>query len=752
MRRTYLSVLTILLMAMVGLSMVGLALLSPAVAWAQEEDPDPIIVDELVIEEQPAAQAEVEGEQAEVAGSEVEVPAVSMRTIEPGLKEAYQLLKNNFEHFLDRQPLGFDGELITLVSEDGQNLWSSAEELVRDPRKIDPWAILGLIIALIVIALFAIVFLVIERQASRWAHRFQARIHFDSSAWLTGAVRKAIIVLGRSIAVPILIIFSFFPVRAILGAQPWTLLLTDALILFLIYRTIKTALATTLRLNPRGPDSQEYYPRLEFFGLLVLRVTLGFVLVLAAFDRFEFHEQASALVSFSFRLTLALLPIYLFFIRDAVLSLFPKQGASSFYKILRQGLASKYPGLVGLTIVLLLFNAAGYVDAATYLLTRGYALIIVGSIWFALLERLHNLVKRRIKEAEEADESPSPLLEALEHWIVALGTLIMAVIALRLMGIYEPLIAVLKVPFLAVGRVEISLFNLLNVALIIVATILSIRLFKAVLNAKVYPALNIEIGVAYAFNTLINYALVVISFILCLVALGVHLSAVMVVMASLGVGIGFGLQNIAENLISGFILLFGRAVKKGDYITVNELYGRVEAVGARSVVVRTPDNFSMLIPSKEIVSGRIINWTFQDSIVRIHIPIGVSYSSDPEEVKEILLHAAKHHPDILTNPAPDVWISDFGDNSIKFELLVYFDCRSTNERTLKGKFNFILWKALQEGNVGIPFPQRDLHIRTVDDKVIMPQSWGRPAAKGLPEEKDSTGEKAKPRRQSSAET
>ncbi|MFU8803747.1 MAG: mechanosensitive ion channel family protein, partial [Bradymonadaceae bacterium] len=265
-----------------------------------------------------------------------------------------------------------------------------------------------------------------------------------------------------------------------------------------------------------------------------------------------------------------------------------------------------------------------------------------------------------------------------------------------------------------VGRVEISLFSILHVALIVGVTILATKLFKAILNAKIYPTLDVEIGVAYAVNTLINYALFMVAFFLCLFALGVHLSAVVVVIASLGVGIGFGLQTLTENLISGFIILFGRSVKKGDFITVNSVYGQVEAVGARSVVVRTPDNYDMLIPSKEIVSGQIINWTYHDSVVRIHIPVGVSYKSHPREVERVLKEACSQYPLILESPAPEVWLTSFGDSSINFSLLIYFDCRQITERKLRGQFNFVVWDALEAAKIQIPFPQRDVHLKSTD--------------------------------------
>lgn len=659
---------------------------------------------------------------------------LEVRTLRPGFQSARESLKETYADFLQREPLGFGLDLVDKLFSQGQEIFTSLQESIQAPSSIDIWEVFILGSALVILFLFVLGFVFLERHAVRWSYRAQAKLHFDSSFLITAGLRKAILIAGRVAPFPLLILLSFFPVRATFGARDWTLFLTASIVIFLIYRGASSAIAVFLRLNPPNTGTRGDWRKIETFLFLGLRLYLVFSLLLAGLDHFGFLDDLQAFISLVYRLAIALLPGYLFFIREHLFALLPRNPSSRFFQIISSTVTRYFSVLLSLTIVLLLFNAAGYEYAAYFLLTRGYAVLLVGILWFGILSAIQQTVQKRIEEAKEAGETPSPLLSSLQDWVFLLGTLFLLYSGLRYLGLYEPITAILKVPFLAVGRIEISVFNLLNVALIIAATILSIRLFKALLNAKIYPAFRVEIGTAYAFNTLINYALVVVGFVLCLVALGVHLSAVMVVFASLGVGIGFGLQNIAENLISGFILLFGRAVKKGDFITVNEIYGRVDAVGARSVVVRTPDNFSMLIPSKEIVSGRIINWTYHDSLVRIHIPIGVSYSSDVNQVREILLQTATRHPDILPEPSPDVWITDFGDNAVKFELLVYFDCRNTNERTLKGKFNFILWEALQEAGVGIPFPQRDLHIRSIDETVAFPPSYKRPS----PETKRST--------------
>ena len=711
--------------ALAVLACLTIVIAAPTALWAQDGEPG-----QETSQESPPSMTEVAEQEALGAFPSLldqpnpeDVPAVTLGEIEPGIQEAINRLQEEFSPFLERRQMGFDRSLLDLVADDLTGLWQGTERLLADPQILDVGRVLELSLIGVILALLVVLFLFIDWQTTRAASRMQARIHLDVSLGMTTLVRKAILIGARAVSVLVLILFSFFPIRAIFGAVPWTLLLTDTLVWLLAYRVAVTALVSFLRLHPRSEKAQSRRATLERFGKIALQVTLGFMIALAAIERFNYHDQMAAFVFFWFRFTLAILPVYLLASRKAVLSLLPPEPKSRLARALFGALARNYYLVLLLTVILLAFNAAGYIAAATFFLTRGYALLVAATLWFVFLERIHHLVERSFAQAEDDDSPPSPLLRDLQHWMVFAGTFVVIMVGLKFLRLYDPIIALLTPPLLTIGELHISLYNLLNVSLIILGFWLSIRLFKSILNAKVYPAFEVEIGVAYATNTLINYFLFVVAFVLCLVALGVPLSAVMVVMASLGVGIGFGLQNIAENLISGFILLFGRAVKKGDFVTINELYGRVEAVGARSVVVRTPDNYSMLVPSKEIVSGRIINWTFQDDVVRVHLPIGVSYDSDPTEVKEILLATAKKHPDILQEPAPDVWINGFGDSSVEFDLLVYFDCRTTNERTLRGKFNFLLWEAFKEADIQIPFPQRDLHLRSVGDGDEMPQAW-----------------------------
>jgi small-conductance mechanosensitive channel len=208
------------------------------------------------------------------------------------------------------------------------------------------------------------------------------------------------------------------------------------------------------------------------------------------------------------------------------------------------------------------------------------------------------------------------------------------------------------------------------------------------------------------------------AFGLAVITLGVDLAAMAVFAGALGVGIGFGLQDFAKNLISGLVLLFGRVLEKGDLVTINDTHtGNVEEIAGRMVRIRTRDNTDMVVPASEVVGSALINWTHGDPRVRLHIPVGVSYSSDVNLVREALMAAAAAYPMALKTPVPDVWFVEFGDSALNFELLIWVNAVVCDPRHVKGTINFYIWDELTERNIEIPFPQHDLHIRSVDPEA-----------------------------------
>jgi small-conductance mechanosensitive channel len=234
---------------------------------------------------------------------------------------------------------------------------------------------------------------------------------------------------------------------------------------------------------------------------------------------------------------------------------------------------------------------------------------------------------------------------------------------------------------------------------------------------KFLSASKIDLGVRLAVGTIIRYGVLVLGLVIVIQTVGINLSAITILAGALGVGIGFGLQNITNNLVSGIIILFERPIKVGDRIQVGDVFGDVVSISLRSSMIVTNDNIDVIVPNSEFITSKVINWSFSDRNVRFNIPVGVAYKEDPEKVKLILLEVAEKEEGVLENPKPDVLIDDLGDSSINFSLRIWTSSCITTPGKLKSNLYFEILKKFRENNIEIPFPQRDLHIKDTELQI-----------------------------------
>ena len=189
-----------------------------------------------------------------------------------------------------------------------------------------------------------------------------------------------------------------------------------------------------------------------------------------------------------------------------------------------------------------------------------------------------------------------------------------------------------------------------------------------------------------------------------------------VLIGALGVGIGFGLQHMVNNLLSGFIILTDKSIVVNDLIEVDGLLGWVEAIGLRATIIRTFNNIEVIVPNSELVYNKVTNYTYSDNLIRIDIPIGISYSSDPTRVKEVLIKALSHLENRVEEPPIDVFFTNFGESSLDFTVLIWTD-QPLKKKRMESEARFAIWKALNENDIEIPFPQRDIHIKNKESEV-----------------------------------
>lgn len=261
-----------------------------------------------------------------------------------------------------------------------------------------------------------------------------------------------------------------------------------------------------------------------------------------------------------------------------------------------------------------------------------------------------------------------------------------------------------------IGGTPVTIASLVSFVIFILLALLASKLIQRTMHG-VYRRRGVDEGVQYALDRLMHYGILAIGVYLALDNLGVELTGLAALGALLGVGIGFGLQNITQNFVSGLILLLERPVKRGDYIEVGEIKGTVREIRARATVVTTLDNVDILVPNGQFITETVINQTFEDRSLRVHVQVGVAYGSDTARVRQALEQVAAEHPAIMETPAPQVRFLEFGDSSLNFSLLVWLADPLAQE-PIKSELRFAIDQAFREADIEIPFPQRDLHLKS----------------------------------------
>ncbi len=263
-------------------------------------------------------------------------------------------------------------------------------------------------------------------------------------------------------------------------------------------------------------------------------------------------------------------------------------------------------------------------------------------------------------------------------------------------------------PGIKLSLIQIFLLISLLIAVFWLSSHTKRFLFNTVLKKS-----GLHRSLQYAIAQISSKVVLVIGILVVLTNTGINLGALAVFAGAIGVGVGVGLQGIASNFISGLVILAERPISIGDRVEVGSVVGQVERIRARCTVIRTNDNISMIVPNSKFIEEPVTNWTYgDDPRVRFRIPVGVAYGSDVETVRTALIAAAAEHPKTLADPAPNVFFDKFGDSSLDFELVAWSAEMTFRPRRYKSDLNFAIARKLQEAGIEIPFPQRDLHLRS----------------------------------------
>jgi len=364
-------------------------------------------------------------------------------------------------------------------------------------------------------------------------------------------------------------------------------------------------------------------------------------------------------------------------------------------------------------------NVIGYVSLAELLTRATIHSAVAGLVSFTVVTVLDGLIwmllhtdwARRLRVVRKYSDK----ITARAVLVARLGVFLLWIgIVLIQFGIQRPALNALGVVLsaeLALGTFALSLGDILAFALVLWLSLLLARGIRSLLEEDVLPSMTLPRGVPAAISTLVHYAAVFMGFLMAAAAAGFDLSRFTLLAGAFGVGLGFGLQNVVNNFVSGLILIFERPVQVGDVVDIGGVQGHVQRIGIRASTVRTWSGAEVIVPNGDLISQQVTNWTLSDRLRRLEIPVGVRYGTDPRQVIDLLTEAAGQHPLVLSSPEVMTLFVGFGESSLDFVVRAWTS--SDDWRVVQSDLAVAINTALKDTGIEIPFPQRDLHLRSM---------------------------------------
>jgi potassium-dependent mechanosensitive channel len=584
----------------------------------------------------------------------------------------------------------------TLLARTGQmanDCWADISQYLRDPTKGMPVHV-GLFVVLVAL------FNAAGRQVRRWAMEgkdLPAAVNVFDRPYASALLVP--IALGASVAFSPAppTVRELFPVLAIIP----TLRLVQPVADSRVVRGIWVlgglfALDTTLKLFDVAGSVERV--------ILLLEIIVG-TLVLRKLDVVwsQLHPRSNETVGVRFRALHMILTIYrvglAFGLLAALLGFFPIAW------LLTSGILAACVFAVGLY---------AFVRVADGVVALAFSSWPLGHL--QIVRRFHKTFERRIHR--------------VLVWAAVVGWVSRSLDFVSLLGPALDLVRAVFGARLRAGSLSISVENVLAFILTVLAAYLLSTFIRFVLKEDLYPRIGVERGLSYAISILLHYTILAIGFILGMAALGVNLTQVSILAGAFGVGIGFGLQSVVNNFVSGLILLFERPIHVGDTVEAGNLLGDVRRIGIRASVVRTKQGADIIVPNAQLITERVTNWTLSDRLRRIDLPVGLNYGSDPRKVIQLLEEVALRQPQVLKHPAPRALLIGYGDSSMNFELRAWTD-QFDDWQLIRSDLASAVYDAVIEAGLQFPFPQREVRLLRDAEVPSTPERKKNHPAKGL---------------------
>jgi small-conductance mechanosensitive channel len=301
----------------------------------------------------------------------------------------------------------------------------------------------------------------------------------------------------------------------------------------------------------------------------------------------------------------------------------------------------------------------------------------------------------------------------LDHiWSRLTAVVIWALAALNISGILDETVAVLEGVGFNLGGVQVTMLSILKAAVIILVLLKVVGLFSTFFERKLATVPEILPSTRLIITKSVNIALLFLVGVIAMHSVGINLTALTFFGGAIGLGVGFGLQKVVSNFISGLILLSDKSIKPGDVIELSNVFGVVKNMGGRCVSVVTRDEKEHLIPNENLFTQEVVNWSYSTHNLRIHVPVGISYQDDPHTARRLIVEKVSGTRRVLTVPPPICLLKGFGDSSVDLELRFWINDPQNGVANITSDVLFAIWDILKENNIEIPFPQRDVHLDT----------------------------------------
>ena len=380
--------------------------------------------------------------------------------------------------------------------------------------------------------------------------------------------------------------------------------------------------------------------------------------------------------------------------------------------------------MLGLLVLSLISVISGAVLLAEFLTYASIRSASVALILFALSVALNSIIisslhSKRLQEMNLIKQHYKIILQRMFGIINLTSIILWVIFTMRYFNFWDEIYGGIKKVLtynLSMGSLNISLGDILIFGFIIWLTLWLSSIIRIIFDEEVGPKVKLKRGVPGAISLIIRISLITVGFLIAIAAAGVEMSKLAILFGALGVGIGFGLQNIFNNLVSGIILAFERPLNEGDIIEVGNYTGIVKQIGIRASTIRTAEGAEVIVPNGNLIANELINWTLTDQQRRAEVLVGVAYGTNPEQVLQILRDCAQSHPEVLKDPEPIAVFTTFGASSLDFRLLFWIP--SADRRlVIQSDVAILINEALQKAGIEIPLPQQDLHVKSVDPSV-----------------------------------